>query len=78
MVYFDFYCFRFQTRKNYTEIKRFPIKTLTFYKSGRQWSTVGHIALNGDIEVQSVSFPNVEHGFNGKKFTVSTLEVSYY
>ena len=49
-----------------------------FYESGRQWSTVGHIALNGDIEVQSVIFPNVEHGFNGKKFTVSTLEVSYY
>jgi hypothetical protein len=49
-----------------------------FYKSGRQWSTVGRIALNGDIEVQSVIFPNIEHGFNGKKFTVSTLEVSYY
>jgi hypothetical protein len=48
------------------------------YNFGRQWSTGGHIALNGDIEAESVIFPNVEHRFNGKKITVSTLEVSYY
>jgi hypothetical protein len=40
-----------------------------FYKSGRQWSTVGHIALNGDIEAQSVIFPNVEHGLNLNRST---------
>lgn len=75
MVYFDSYCF--QTWGKYAESLRFPIKTLMFYKSGRRWSTVGQIALGGEIYIDSVIFPNVHHGFNGKRLIVSTLEVSY-
>lgn len=56
---------------------RFPIKTLMFLKSGRQWSTVGQISISGEIYVDSAIFPNVHHGFNGKKLLVSTLEVRY-
>ena len=75
MVYFDSYCF--QTRAKYAESLRFPIKTLVFCKSGRRWSTVGQIVLSGEIYIDSVIFPNVHHGFNGKRLIVSTLEVSY-
>lgn len=66
--------FIFETMAKYAESLRFPIKTLMFLKSGRQWSTVGQISISGEIYVDSAIFPNVHHGFNGKKLLVSTLE----
>ncbi|VDI62980.1 Hypothetical predicted protein [Mytilus galloprovincialis] len=63
-----------QARKAYAEIVRFPIMTLKFRKSGRQWSNVGQVSLNGSIGLHSDIFPNVRYGFNGKLFIVSTIE----
>lgn len=48
--------------------------TLKFRKSGRQWSNVGQVSLNGSIGLHSDIFPNVRYGFNGKLFIVSTIE----
>ena len=50
--------------------------TLMFQKHGRQWDTVGYIALNGHIHLHSRIFPNEQYGFNGRKLIVTTLDVS--
>ena len=54
---------------------KFPLMTLMFRKGGRQWNTIGHLHLSGDTKLQSEVYPNVNYGFNGKLFIVSTLEV---
>ena len=56
--------------------KGFKIDTLLWTLSGRSFSTVGHVTLNGDVVMSSDLFPNTKYGFNKRKFTVSTLSVS--
>ncbi|XP_063406491.1 glutamate receptor ionotropic, kainate 4-like isoform X2 [Mytilus trossulus] len=63
-----------QTKKTSAKNMKFPIMTLMFHKSGRQWNTIGHLHLSGDTKLQSEVFPNINYGFNGKLFIVSTLE----
>ncbi|XP_076082815.1 glutamate receptor ionotropic, kainate 4-like isoform X1 [Mytilus galloprovincialis] len=63
-----------QTKKTSTKYMKFPLMTLMFRKGGRQWNTIGHLHLSGDTKLQSEVYPNVNYGFNGKLFIVSTLE----
>ncbi|CAC5371236.1 GRIN [Mytilus coruscus] len=62
------------TKKTSAKYMKFPLMTLMFQKVGRQWNTIGHLYLSGDTKLQSEVYPNINYGFNGKLFIVSTLE----
>ncbi|CAG2217229.1 GRIN [Mytilus edulis] len=51
----------------------FPIKTLTWEKEKRGWSTVGYLQHSGSLLTLKEIFPNSKMGFNKRKFLVGTL-----
>lgn len=55
----------------------FPIKTLTWEKEKRGWSTVGYLQHSGSFLTLKEIFPNSKMGFNKRKFLVGTLPVSH-
>ncbi|XP_060069605.1 uncharacterized protein LOC132549672 [Ylistrum balloti] len=54
---------------------KFVIQTLMWRDDGRELSPVGAVSLNGEIILHSKIFPNVDFGFNQRKFIVSTQPV---
>ncbi|XP_052782970.1 glutamate receptor 3-like [Mya arenaria] len=52
----------------------YNIDTLLWAAEGRQFRPVGHFDYMGTVELHSKVFPNVDHGFNGREFLVSTIE----
>ncbi|XP_033741782.1 glutamate receptor ionotropic, kainate 3-like [Pecten maximus] len=55
--------------------RKFTIQTLMWRDDGRELSPVGSINLNGEKDLHSDVFPNVDFGFNQRKFIVSTQPV---
>ncbi|KAJ8309944.1 hypothetical protein KUTeg_011809 [Tegillarca granosa] len=52
----------------------FPLKSLLWYKHGRELTTVGKVDMKGKLFLQqSDIYPNIHYGFNTRKFIVTTL-----
>ncbi|XP_060063877.1 uncharacterized protein LOC132544318 [Ylistrum balloti] len=52
------------------------VQTLMLTAEGRGWSHVGYVAIGGQTAFFAEVFPNIAFGFNGRKFSVATLEWS--
>ncbi|VDI59959.1 Hypothetical predicted protein [Mytilus galloprovincialis] len=71
-----FYCILVSFQIDFRDTKDcdwFPIKTLTWEKEKRGWSTVGYLQHSGSLLTLKEIFPNSKMGFNKRKFLVGTL-----
>ncbi|XP_053403155.1 glutamate receptor U1-like [Mercenaria mercenaria] len=72
--FLDMYQKNVQSWDPTSKCNAYHIDTLLWTKNGRQFSSVGYADINGDIVVNSDIFPNAKHGYNQRRFLISTLE----
>ncbi|KAL4219425.1 hypothetical protein ACF0H5_022005 [Mactra antiquata] len=51
----------------------YKIDTLMWRETGREFTNIGHVYIDGHLEIHSDIFPNINHGYNKRNFLLSTL-----
>jgi hypothetical protein len=73
------FCFVLQLSSTWRPGKQclaYNIGTLMYTTSGRSFSSVGYVEINGNVVVTADIFPNSKFGYNKRHFKISTLPVT--